>query len=195
LYDHILQKQQLPRDLGVSVGTIHSRDLHANLGVDVHPKLTHVNWLPCLKNRQEKQGVITVGMLAKIKRMHRRDGLSLRETARRTGLSRNTIRDWLRQADVVEPKYPKRGPASWATHNEDWSVPHSLLSSASIIPHQQRVFIPDIAARAPAVTHIPVAGVTPFPLHEGRNLIRSFIAMSATLSSSRIMPGSPLCCG
>ena len=52
--------------------------------------------------------MITVGMLAKIRRMHIRDGLSLRETARRTGLSRNTIRDWLRQADVVEPKYPKR---------------------------------------------------------------------------------------
>jgi transposase len=67
-----------------------------------------VNWLPCLKNRQEKQGVITVGMLAKIRRMHIRDGLSLREIARRTGLSRNTIRDWLRQADIVEPKYPKR---------------------------------------------------------------------------------------
>lgn len=56
--------------------------------------------------------MITVGMLAKIRRMHRRDGLSLRDIARRTGLSRNTIRDWLRQADIVEPRYPKRAVKS-----------------------------------------------------------------------------------
>jgi len=47
-------------------------------------------------------------MLAKIRRMHIRDGLPVREIARRTGLSRNTIRNWLRQQDVVEPRYPKR---------------------------------------------------------------------------------------
>ena len=35
-------------------------------------------------------------MLAKIRRMHLRDGLPLREIAKRTGLSRNTIRRWLR---------------------------------------------------------------------------------------------------
>lgn len=49
-----------------------------------------------------------MGMLAKIRRMHIRDGLPVREIARRTGLSRNTIRNWLRQQDVVEPQYPKR---------------------------------------------------------------------------------------
>ena len=49
-----------------------------------------------------------MGMLAKIRRMHIRDGLPVREIARRTGLSRNTIRNWLRQQDVVEPRYPKR---------------------------------------------------------------------------------------
>lgn len=47
-------------------------------------------------------------MLAKIRRMHLRDGIGLREIAKRTGLSRNTIRAWLRQPEVVEPKYPKR---------------------------------------------------------------------------------------
>lgn len=49
-----------------------------------------------------------MGMLAKIRRMHFRDGLSLREIARQTGLSRNTIRHWLRQAEVTEPQYPAR---------------------------------------------------------------------------------------
>ena len=52
--------------------------------------------------------MIQVGMLAKIRRMHVRDGLSIHEIARRTGLARNTVRDWLRRPAVTEPKYPKR---------------------------------------------------------------------------------------
>ena len=46
-------------------------------------------------------------MLAKIRRMHFRDGMSVREVSRRTGLSRNTVRRWLRQG-AVEPVYPAR---------------------------------------------------------------------------------------
>ena len=49
-----------------------------------------------------------MGMLAKIRRMHFRDKLSLREIAKRSGLSRNTLRRWLRQQDVTEPVYPAR---------------------------------------------------------------------------------------
>ncbi len=40
--------------------------------------------------------------------MYFREKVPLREIARRTGLSRNTVRNWLRQTDAVEPKYPKR---------------------------------------------------------------------------------------
>jgi len=47
-------------------------------------------------------------MLAKIRRMRHREHLSIREIARSTGLSRNTVRDWLKQTDVVEPRYAKR---------------------------------------------------------------------------------------
>jgi transposase len=49
-----------------------------------------------------------VGMLAKIRRMRLRERLSIREIARKTGLARNTIRDWLRQPQVVEPVYVRR---------------------------------------------------------------------------------------
>ena len=49
-----------------------------------------------------------MGMLAKIRRMYFRDKLSLREIAKRSGFSRNTLRRWLRQEDVVEPVYPAR---------------------------------------------------------------------------------------
>lgn len=52
--------------------------------------------------------MITVGIFAKIRRLHLRDKLSIREIARRTNLSRNTIRHWLRQPDMTEPTYPIR---------------------------------------------------------------------------------------
>ena len=52
--------------------------------------------------------MIKVGTLAKIRRLHLRDGLPIKEIRRRTGLARNTIRAWLRKGEMVEPKYPKR---------------------------------------------------------------------------------------
>jgi transposase len=47
-------------------------------------------------------------MLAKIRRMYFRDKVSLREIARQTGLSRNTLKHWLRQNEMREPAYPPR---------------------------------------------------------------------------------------
>lgn len=49
-----------------------------------------------------------MGMLAKIRRMHFRDKLSMRAIARETGLSRNTVRNWLRADTAEEPTYPPR---------------------------------------------------------------------------------------
>ena len=49
-----------------------------------------------------------MGMLAKIRRIRFREQLSVREITRRTGLSRNTIRQWLRQDGGTEPRYPAR---------------------------------------------------------------------------------------
>jgi transposase-like protein len=51
---------------------------------------------------------MTMGMLAKIRRMKFREQISVREIARRTGLSRNTIRTWLRQEGMTQPRYPVR---------------------------------------------------------------------------------------
>ena len=53
--------------------------------------------------------MITMVMLGKIRRMFYRDGLSRSEIARRTGLSRNTIKKWLRASWGAEPKYRRRG--------------------------------------------------------------------------------------
>jgi hypothetical protein len=44
-------------------------------------------------------------MLAKIRRMYFRDKLSIREIERQISLPRNTIRKWLREADMSEPRY------------------------------------------------------------------------------------------
>jgi len=50
-------------------------------------------------------------MLGKVRRMHVRDKLSLHEISKRTGLSRNTLRKWLRKpvADEVAPPRYVRG--------------------------------------------------------------------------------------
>ena len=49
-------------------------------------------------------GVIDMALLSVIRRWHFREHLSIREISRRTGLSRNTIRKYLR-SDDVEPRF------------------------------------------------------------------------------------------
>ena len=65
-----------------------------------------------------------MGMLAKIRRMHIRDHIPVRQIARQTGLSRNTIRNWLRQTEVIEPVFHKRPKRSivdpWADQLRQW---------------------------------------------------------------------------
>ncbi|WP_144397409.1 helix-turn-helix domain-containing protein, partial [Roseateles puraquae] len=51
--------------------------------------------------------MIDVATLSVIRRWALREQLSIREIARRTGLSRNTIRKYLRSGDQ-EPTYAKR---------------------------------------------------------------------------------------
>jgi transposase len=53
--------------------------------------------------------MITMNMMGKIRRLHYRDGLSIKEICRRTGLARNTVRYWLRAGEGVEPKYERKG--------------------------------------------------------------------------------------
>jgi transposase-like protein len=45
-----------------------------------------------------------MNLLGKIRRLHLRDGVSISEIARRTGVTRKTIRKWLKAPDGVEPK-------------------------------------------------------------------------------------------
>jgi transposase-like protein len=53
--------------------------------------------------------VITMEMFGKVRRMYTRDKKSLREIARSTGLSRNTIRKWvLETKEGDEPEYRRK---------------------------------------------------------------------------------------
>ena len=53
--------------------------------------------------------MITMEMLGKVRRMYLRDKLSLREITKRTGLSRNTIREWHRKPqETAIPTYVRK---------------------------------------------------------------------------------------
>ena len=56
--------------------------------------------------------MITMEMIGKIRRMYLRDKLSLHEITKRTGLSRNTIRRWLRSTEETAPPTYRRREGS-----------------------------------------------------------------------------------
>lgn len=60
-----------------------------------------------------------MALFGKIRRMHFRDGLSISEIARRTSLSRNTIKRWLAAEGGTEPKYQRAPQDTKLTPFED----------------------------------------------------------------------------
>lgn len=52
-----------------------------------------------------------MSLLSVIRRRHFREGMSQREIARRTGLSRNTVRKYLKD-QTIEPVYSKHSTLS-----------------------------------------------------------------------------------
>ncbi len=60
--------------------------------------------------------MITMEMLGKVKRLYSRGKKSLHEIAKTTGLSRNTIRKWVRQTkELVKPTYRRKETANKLT--------------------------------------------------------------------------------
>ena len=58
-------------------------------------------------------------MFGKVRRMFYRDGMSRSEIARRTGLSRTTIKKWLKAPDGTVPKYQRTGrPGKLSAYKE-----------------------------------------------------------------------------
>ncbi len=60
-----------------------------------------------------------MNMLGRVRRLHYRDGLTISEIERRTGLTRKTIRKWLSAAEGTEPTYRRRiGPTKIGPYAE-----------------------------------------------------------------------------
>jgi len=59
---------------------------------------------------QGSKEMITMKDLGTIRRMYFRDGLSLSEIERRTGLTRKTVRRWLKAAEGVAPAATQTPP-------------------------------------------------------------------------------------
>ena len=60
--------------------------------------------LPCLLFGRGSK-VITMRIKTKIRTLRLREGKSISEIARRTGLARNTVKKWLKEPEEAEPKY------------------------------------------------------------------------------------------
>ena len=60
-----------------------------------------------------------MNLMGKIRRLHYRDGLSIKEICRQTGLARNTVRNWLRMGNGVEPRYERKARETLLTPYED----------------------------------------------------------------------------
>jgi len=52
-----------------------------------------------------------VSTLSKLRRLVLRQDVSVREASRRLGISRNTATKWLKDGQMVEPRYPQRMPS------------------------------------------------------------------------------------
>ena len=63
-------------------------------------------------------------MLGKIRRMYFRDKLLLHQIAKRTGLSRDTIREWGRAPEATQPAY------EWCARQQTQSFPRDATTSA-----------------------------------------------------------------
>ncbi len=72
-----------------------------------------------------------MALLSVIRRWHFREELSIREICRRTGLSRNTIRKYLR-LDGVEPKFKVPERSCRAKHG------HEIRILARVVPYVRK---------------------------------------------------------
>jgi transposase len=82
--------------------------------------------------------VITMEMLGKIRRMYLRDKLSLHEITKLTGLSRNTIRRWLRSAEKADPPRYRRREGLGKLAPFHATLEHALKADAHRLKQNRR---------------------------------------------------------
>ena len=78
-------------------------------------------------------------MYAKIRRMFYREHLSISEVQRRTGLSRNTIKKWLKAPGAGIAKYQRAKATGKLTPFEPGLLLVEIKGSASLIFHHGKI--------------------------------------------------------
>jgi transposase len=81
--------------------------------------------------------VITMILFSKIRRMYFRDKLSINEIVRRTSLSRNTVKKWLRMADGADPVYKRRLQPTKLSPFED-QLKQALIADSHRLKRERR---------------------------------------------------------
>ena len=77
-----------------------------------------------------------MAMYAKVRRMRFREGLSISEIARRTSLTRNTIKKWLKEPARGEMRYERSGGACKLDAHAEWF--RQALETDSRRPRKER---------------------------------------------------------
>ena len=88
-----------------------------------------------------------MALVGKIRRMYLRDNMSFSEIARRTSLSRNTVKKWLKVPEAAPPKYRgcARGlPCATSTCCADWPRTHPHARQALPSPRGRRPDTPRV---------------------------------------------------
>ena len=87
-------------------------------------------------------------MMGKIRRLHFRDRLSFSEIARRTGLSRNTVKKWIKAPEGSQPRY-RRGASAGKLAAWHEALIQALRADARRPKHERR------SGRALVLSHRP----------------------------------------
>ena len=78
-----------------------------------------------------------MSMIGKVRRMHFREKKSVREIARLTSLSRNTVRAWLREAEVKDRTYRRPAASTQLTPHAEF-LQQALAADARRSKREQR---------------------------------------------------------
>lgn len=81
--------------------------------------------------------MITMEMIGKVRRMKLRDKLSLSAIAKATGLSRNTVKKWLKAPGDITPKYVRESVEGKLTAVEE-TLGQSLIADSHRPKHGRR---------------------------------------------------------
>ena len=82
--------------------------------------------------------MITMDMIGKVRGLRLRDNLSLSETVRRTGISRNTIKKWVNQEAILKPPRYERVSSPGVLSRFEATLVEALTADAKRIKRERR---------------------------------------------------------